>query len=151
MFEFMNRSVDSTRGMWVGAFSGCAETAALLAQRGAEEGQNYAGPAGGVFGGAVGWAYGSIAGLCIGAFLGTMRGADYYAAKESPAATSPPEEKPISEGAATAKQTASVKEAPPAQAAATANETPVAKGTSAAKTTAGHPKKRKRNKPAMTN
>jgi phage tail tape-measure protein len=106
--------------MYVGAISGCADTAAMVAQRGATECEKYAGPMGSAVGGALGWAYGSIAGLWMGALLGTILGANHYATKETPAAKAAPSEPATSE------------EAP------------------AAKETAHHPKTRKPNKPAAT-
>ena len=78
MFEPLIRSLDSTQGMWVGAASGLTNVAAQMAQQGAKEGHDYAGPGGAMLLGAVGWAYGSVIGLVMGAMHGSVVGAKHY-------------------------------------------------------------------------
>jgi hypothetical protein len=91
MFEPVIRTVDATHGMWVGALSGSADTAAAMAHQAAKEGHDYAGPVGGMVGGALGWAYGSIVGMWMGALQGTMVGAKHYTTKDSqPVTPTPP-------------------------------------------------------------
>ena len=85
MFEPLIRALDSTQGMWVGAASGLTNVAAQMAQQGAKEGHDYAGPGGAMMMGAVGWAYGSVIGLMMGAMHGSIVGAKHYMEKPSEA------------------------------------------------------------------
>ena len=78
MFEPLIRSLDSMRGMWVGAASGLTNLGAQMAQQGAKEGHDYAGPAGAMMMGGVGWVYGSVVGLAMGAMHGSVVGAKRY-------------------------------------------------------------------------
>lgn len=90
MFEPIIRSMDAMHGIWVGAHAGSTNVGATMAQQGAKEGEEYAGPVGGMMGGALGWAYGSVVGLWMGALQGSILGAKHYMTDEPPAASSHP-------------------------------------------------------------
>lgn len=90
MFEPWIKTIDSAHGTWIGALAGSTDIAGLMAQQGAREGHEYAGPYGGILMASVGWAYGSVVGLAAGAFMGAQHGAKHVLTRQDAPPPSPP-------------------------------------------------------------